>query len=98
MAGPSAVKPSSIELTSVSGTGWHRDWGDSELVNGDERREGCRRAVDLIVAAGGRAELMLLPALGVAGNSHYLMMDDNNLIVAEMLLPWIDASLPSTDT
>lgn len=41
---------------------------------------------------------MLLPALGVAGNSHYLMMDDNNLIVAEMLLPWIDASLPSTDT
>lgn len=77
-------------------------WGDNSegaaLVNGDERREGCRRAVDLIVAAGGRAELMLLPEQGVAGNSHYLMMDDNNLAVAEMLLRWIDASLPPTDT
>jgi pimeloyl-ACP methyl ester carboxylesterase len=68
-------------------------WGDNSegaaLVNGDERREGCRRAVDLITAAGGTAELMLLPERGIAGNSHYLMMDTNSLEVAAIVEQWI---------
>jgi hypothetical protein len=72
-------------------------WGDNsvgaDLVNGDTRREGCRRAVDLITAAGGRAELLMLPDRGIAGNSHYLMMDDNSLEVAGIVKHWLDTVL-----
>jgi pimeloyl-ACP methyl ester carboxylesterase len=72
-------------------------WGDNsvgaDLVNGDTRREGCRRAVDLITAAGGRAELLMLPDRGIAGNSHYLMMDDNSLEVAGLVMEWLDTVL-----
>jgi pimeloyl-ACP methyl ester carboxylesterase len=68
-------------------------WGDNshgaELTNGDFRREGCRRAVDLINEAGGTAELMMLPEQGIPGNSHYLMMDTNSLEVATIIEGWI---------
>jgi pimeloyl-ACP methyl ester carboxylesterase len=72
-------------------------WGDNsvgaDLVNGDTRRQGCQRAVDLITAAGGRAELLMLPDRGIAGNSHYLMMDDNSLEVAGIVKHWLDTVL-----
>ena len=68
-------------------------WGDNsrgaDLVNGDSRREGCRRAVELISAAGGEAELVMLPERGVPGNSHYLMMDTNSHDVASVVEQWI---------
>ncbi len=72
-------------------------WGDNsygaDLTNGDHRRDGCRRAVDMISAAGGKAELMMLPDHGIAGNSHYLMMDDNSLEVADIVAGWLDTVL-----
>jgi hypothetical protein len=68
-------------------------WGDNsegaDLVNGDERRDGCRRAVDLITAAGGTAELLMLPKHGIGGNSHYPMMDTNSLEVARIVDRWV---------
>jgi hypothetical protein len=33
---------------------------------------------------------VLLPALGIRGNSHMLMQDRNNLEIADWLLAWID--------
>lgn len=72
-------------------------WGDNsagaDLVNGDTRRQGCQRAVDLITAAGGRAELLMLPHRSISGNSHYLMMDDNSLEVAGIVMEWLDTVL-----
>jgi len=40
-------------------------------------------------AAGGRATLTVLPEIGIKGNSHMMMMDKNNLQVAEVILKWL---------
>jgi pimeloyl-ACP methyl ester carboxylesterase len=70
-------------------------WGDNSVgakdtVNGDERRNGCLGAVNAIKAAGGHASLLMLPDTGIKGNSHMMMMDKNNLQLADILLKWID--------
>jgi hypothetical protein len=53
--------------------------------------ESCQAYVKRVVAAGGDAEMMHLPALGIRGNSHMLMQDRNNLQVADLIARWIDA-------
>src|SRR5262249_18346522 len=64
-------------------------WGDNSIgakgVNSDKRREGCAQAVGLIKGTGGHANLLLLPDAGIRGNSHMMMMDRNNLVVAEAI-------------
>jgi hypothetical protein len=52
--------------------------------------DGCKKFVDQMKAAGGDAEMMALPALGLKGNSHMLMQDKNNLQIADLILAWID--------
>ena len=37
-------------------------------------------------AAGGNAEVIWLPKLGIKGNSHLLMLDNNNHEIAEMII------------
>src|SRR5258708_1607260 len=69
-------------------------WGDNSVgakqtVNGDARRNGCRDAVNAIKAVGGRAALAVLPDTGITGNSHMMMMDRNNLQVADVILKWL---------
>lgn len=72
-------------------------WGDNSHgaagVNGDQRREGCMAAVEHITAAGGRADLLVLPELGIAGNSHAMMSDDNNLEIAQLVGQWLSANV-----
>ncbi len=46
--------------------------------------------MDQVTAAGGDAELMELPKMGIKGNSHMLMQDKNNLQLADLILTWID--------
>jgi hypothetical protein len=43
----------------------------------------------MLTAAGGRGTFLLLPEAGIAGNSHMMMMDKNNLQVADRLRSWI---------
>ena len=68
-------------------------WGDNSKgawgANGDKRREGCVQAVNMIKQGGGKATFMLLPENGIAGNSHMMMMDRNNLQVADVIQKWI---------
>lgn len=69
-------------------------WGDFSVgakgtVNGDARRNACLAAVNAIKAGGGRAELILLPERGIKGNSHMMMMDKNNLEVADVIIKWL---------
>ena len=52
--------------------------------------EGCQKFVQQIKDAGGDAEMMHLPKLGIHGNSHMLMQDKNNLQLADLILKWID--------
>lgn len=72
-------------------------WGDYSFGaagrNGDERRNGCRDTVGAIQAAGGKARLLLLPDIGIRGNSHMLMLDRNNLEVAEHVHQWLRETL-----
>jgi pimeloyl-ACP methyl ester carboxylesterase len=44
---------------------------------------------DLIKAAGGKVDIVDLPDVGVRGNSHMLMMDKNNLAVAQVIQDWL---------
>jgi len=68
-------------------------WGDfSEGApgpNGDERRNGCVGTVNALKTAGGNAKFLLLPEAGQKGNSHMLMLDKNNLAIADMIIGWI---------
>jgi len=57
--------------------------------NGDERRNTCNASAAAINAAGGTAKFMLLPALGIKGNSHMLMMDKNNIQIADLIIGWL---------
>jgi hypothetical protein len=50
----------------------------------------CRKFVEQVMSAGGDAQLMHLPKLGIRGNSHMLMQDKNNLQLADLVLGWID--------
>jgi pimeloyl-ACP methyl ester carboxylesterase len=73
-------------------------WGDYSVgakntVNGDKRRETCVQAANAIKSAGGRASILLLPDIGIRGNSHMMMMDRNNAQIAEILRKWIDQNV-----
>lgn len=49
----------------------------------------CQALVERVRAVGGNARVLHLPDEGVRGNSHMMMMDRNNIQVADMLLTWI---------
>ncbi len=68
-------------------------WADHSFGNtarnGDERRNGCSGSVAKIAAKGGPAKFMLLPELGIRGNSHMMMVETNNLQIADLIMDWI---------
>ena len=53
------------------------------------RLKNCRDFVAAAKRAGAPVELLVLPEVGVHGNTHMLMQDRNNLDVADRLLAWI---------
>ena len=59
--------------------------------------DSCNAFVKQVNDAGGDAELMSLPKLGIKGNSHMLMQDKNNLQLADLLLAWIDQHIEKPD-
>jgi hypothetical protein len=60
------------------------------FVNWQTSADTCQAYVDKVNAAGGDAVMMLLPKMGIKGNSHMLMQDKNNLELADLILEWID--------
>ena len=54
------------------------------------RSTSCNTFVDQLKKAGGDAEMMYLPAMGIKGNSHMLMQDRNSNQLADLVLAWID--------
>jgi pimeloyl-ACP methyl ester carboxylesterase len=68
-------------------------WGDYSRgapgPNGDARRNGCSATVDAVKGSGGAATFLLLPDAGQPGNSHMLMMDRNNLAIADLIIDWL---------
>jgi hypothetical protein len=49
----------------------------------------CQSYAASIKAAGGDATIIHLPDIGIYGNSHMMMLDKNNLQVADVILKWI---------
>ena len=49
----------------------------------------CREFVARLNAAGGHAQMLVLPEAGIMGNTHMMMQDKNNLQVADALIAWI---------
>src|SRR5215469_669938 len=60
--------------------------------------ERCRTFVKQVNAAGGDAQMMYLPEMGIRGNSHMLMQDKNNLQLADLILTWIEQRVESKKT
>lgn len=63
--------------------------GDHEW-NGEEQ---CRKSVAAVKAAGGAAEFIATYEQGVRGNTHMMMMDLNNLQVADWILTWVEKNV-----
>jgi hypothetical protein len=57
--------------------------------NGDERRNSCIATADALRKAGGTAKFLLLPEAGIKGKSHMMMMDKNNLQIADLVIDWL---------
>jgi pimeloyl-ACP methyl ester carboxylesterase len=74
-----------VPLLTVFGDFFGTDVGDWP-----GRMAECVTTVSKIKAARGTAENIHLPAAGIAGNSHMLMMDTNNLQLADMILSWLE--------
>ena len=59
-------------------------------ANWAQSLEACKTFVQQVKDAGGDAEMMYLPQMGIKGNSHMLMQDRNNLQLADLIVNWID--------
>jgi pimeloyl-ACP methyl ester carboxylesterase len=64
-------------------------WGDFKDAFIDRGLTQCGNLVTRATAAGGKAKLLHLPAEGFVGNSHMLMMDRNNLKIADRIISWL---------
>jgi hypothetical protein len=60
------------------------------------RLKNCRDFIAAANAVGGKAELLVLPDIGIRGNAHMLMQDDNSLDIADILLDWIRKNVTAT--
>jgi hypothetical protein len=60
--------------------------------------ESCQTFVKQVSDAGGDAQMMHLPKMGIKGNSHMLMQDRNNLQLADLILDWIDMHVEGKKT
>ncbi len=75
--------------------GDHLDDIRGGIANWANSFDTCQKFVQQLKDAGGDAEMMHLPKLGIHGNSHMLMQDKNNLQLADLILNWIDDHVES---
>lgn len=53
----------------------------------------CQSTADRIQAAGGTARNLVLPDIGILGNSHMLMLDRNSDQIAEVIVQWLEENV-----
>ncbi len=56
----------------------------------EDRFNDCKAFKQRVDAAKGDVRLLATPETGVRGNSHMMMMDSNNLQIADLILEWVD--------
>jgi len=71
-------------------------WGDYVALSSRwaPRLAGCLDFARAANAAGGKVEVAVLPEMGIAGNSHMLMQDDNSHQIADWLVGWMARHIP----
>jgi len=57
----------------------------------------CQALIAKINAAGGNATMLHPADLGIHGNSHMVMLDKNNLQIADLILKWMDENVETGD-
>ena len=88
---PGACPEPTADMTPYAGLPILVLWGDyvDEFPRWAPRLKNCRAFVAAANAAGAKAEMLVLPDIGIKGNSHMLMQDDNSLDIADLLIDWI---------
>jgi hypothetical protein len=83
--------PTKVEAAKVKGIPHLFVWGDfiDKVPVWGRIVQGPNRWRDAIQAAGAPVTVIDLPAAGVRGNTHMLMMDDNSDDIAKMIHEWI---------
>lgn len=69
--------------TGVAGFTWQAAFDD------------CQVLIQRVNAAGGNAQMLYPPELGIRGNSHMIMQDMNNLQIADLILDWVNRNVPN---
>ncbi len=54
------------------------------------RFQECKRLIARLKKAGGQAEMLHPPELGIHGNTHLMMQDRNNLQIADLIIDWME--------
>lgn len=57
------------------------------------RLKQCREYAEAMKKLGGKTELVVLPEIGIKGNSHMLMQDRNSLELAAWLIAWLNKNV-----
>ena len=57
------------------------------------RLKQCREYAEAMKKLGGKTELVVLPEIGIKGNSHMLMQDRNSLELAAWLVAWLNKNV-----
>jgi pimeloyl-ACP methyl ester carboxylesterase len=70
------------------------DFFGADVDDWPGRMRECVETVRRLQAAGGTAENLYLPDIGIRGNSHMLMMDRNNQQVADLIRVWLARNAP----
>jgi hypothetical protein len=88
---PGACPEPAADMTPYAGLPILVLWGDyvDEFPRWAPRKTNCGAFVAAAKAAGADAEMLALPDIGIKGNSHMLMQDDNSLDIADILIDWI---------
>lgn len=60
------------------------------------RLAACRRTAEILGTRGVPADMLVLPEIGIAGNSHLMMQDDNNDDIARRIVTWITDRVDSS--
>ena len=86
-----APDPAAVDVAKVKGVPHLIVWGDhmDKVAIWKRLMATPTKYRDALVAAGGKADVLDLPAAGVKGNTHMLMMDRNSDEVAKLINDWI---------
>ena len=88
----SPTDPAEVEEI-LAGKPYLAVFGDHFEVRGMQGRyEACQETARLVTANDGRATVLRLADLGIYGNSHLLMQDRNNDVIAARVIDWLDGS------